>query len=134
MKLTENFTLEEMCVTLTGLENTLDAGSKEAANLRELCACVLQPLRTLYGKPIRVSSGYRSKAVNDCVGGAASSQHLKGQAADITTGSRRGNRDLFEMIIAYKLPYDVLIDELDFAWIHVSYNSEATRKPKVLHL
>lgn len=96
-------------------------------NLTELVENVLDPLREKYGKPIRVSSGYRSAVLNRSVNGATSSQHLLGQAADITVGSKEGNRRLFE-IIRKELPFDQLIDEKDFSWVHVSFRTGKNRK------
>lgn len=67
-ELSKNFTLQELTVTTTGLPNK--PTGDEAANLQALVTKVLQPLRNLYGKPIKVNSGYRSAAVNHVIGGA----------------------------------------------------------------
>lgn len=83
--------------------------------------------REKYGKPIRVSSGYRSAILNRSVNGATSSQHRLGEAADITVGSKEENRKLFE-IIRLELPFDQLIDEKDFSWVHVSFREGRNRK------
>lgn len=80
-KLTPHFTLDEMLVTKSGLANVPTAGDVD--NLRNLCRDVLEPIREKIGHPIIVTSGYRSSAVNRAVGGVATSQHLKGEAADI---------------------------------------------------
>lgn len=82
IKLTPHFTLEEMTVTKTGLENVPNV--TQTNQLRILCRDILEPIRDL-GKcsPIIVNSAYRSPAVNKAVGGVPSSQHLLGQAADI---------------------------------------------------
>lgn len=53
-----------------------------------LVRSVLQPLRDVYQKPMRVNSGYRCPELNRIVGGVATSQHVKGEAADIHTGSQ----------------------------------------------
>jgi uncharacterized protein YcbK (DUF882 family) len=90
------FTIKELTRTSTGKPNV--PGSAETANLTNLVEKVLDPLREAYGKPIRVNSGYRSMAVNMAVGGAATSQHLKGEAADITAGNPSENCRLFEML------------------------------------
>lgn len=96
-------------------------------NLTKLVENVLDPLREKYGKPIRVSSGYRSAILNRSVNGATSSQHRLGEAADITVGSKEENRKLFE-IIRLELPFDQLIDEKDFSWVHVSFREGRNRK------
>ncbi len=136
-KLSENFTLEEMLVSSTakkyGIDNTPDATSK--ANMAMLCNKLLQPIRKSYNKPIIITSGYRCPALNAKVGGSRTSQHSKGQAADINdaAGYKEGgdaryeaNAKLFEHIYD-KGGYDQLINEFPDTkgrpqWIHVSYN------------
>lgn len=118
--ITKNFTLEELCKTNC---KAINAPSIESIiNLTKLCLYVLQPLRDAYKLPIMVNSGYRSPVVNRLVGGAASSQHLKGMAADITTGTISGNERLWSLIQELDLPFDQLIDEKGLRWIHISYS------------
>lgn len=90
-------------------------------NLRLLVERLLDPLRERYGKAIMVSSGYRNAVVNKLVGGVPKSQHLTGCAADITTGSTSGNQHLARLLAQSGLPFDQLIDENNYAWVHVSY-------------
>lgn len=97
-----------------------------------MCDC-LDPVRALWGKPLGVNSGYRCPALNTAVGGAKTSQHLKGEAADITTGTRDGNKSLFELIMASGIPFDQLIDESGYKWIHISYKPTGNRR-QILHL
>lgn len=95
MKLTQHFALEEFTRSQTaarlGIDNTLNpaffADSLVIANLKNLCTQVLEPLRRHIDKPIVISSGYRCPVLNRAVGGVANSQHLTGQAADITIPS-----------------------------------------------
>lgn len=136
-KLSENFTLEEMLVSSTakkyGIDNTPDATAK--ANMSILCNKLLQPIRNKFGKSIIVTSGYRCLALNTRIGGSKTSQHMKGQAADINSGEGykaggdaryKANAELFDLI--YKMGgYDQLINEFPNAkgqpqWVHVSYN------------
>lgn len=124
MDLTKNFTLEEMTVTHEDMPNIPDVNAIHY--LTQLCINVLQPLRDIYGKPIKVDSGFRCLAVNAAVGGVASSQHLQGKAADLNNGSIE-NEKMFNLIRA-KLPFDQLINEKNFSWIHVSFNPNANRK------
>lgn len=125
MKLTNNFTLEELCATNQKYINVPSTTEKIA--LKQLAVNVLQPLRELYGKPIKVNSGYRSPIINKVVGGAATSQHVKGEAADITVGSKQENKILFELI-RDNLTFDQLINERDYTWIHVSFRTGKNRK------
>lgn len=80
MKLSENFTFEELVATDTGLPN--DPGPAETQKLMYLANYVLQPVRDRWG-PVTVTSGFRSHAVNERVGGSPTSQHRKGEACDI---------------------------------------------------
>jgi uncharacterized protein YcbK (DUF882 family) len=131
MKITKNFTLTELTTTNTGITN--QPNSQEVQALIRLCGKVLQPARDLYGAPIRVNSGFRSYAVNKAVGGARKSQHMLGQAADITVYTKENNKKLFELI-RDNLSFDQLINERNYSWIHVSYRSEAENRNQVLHL
>ena len=74
-----------------------------------LCQKVLQPLRDKFGSAIIVNSGYRSPAVNKAVGGVPTSQHVRGEAADITAGSKERNKRLFEILKTIEV--DQTIDE-----------------------
>lgn len=105
-----------------------EPAEKEAANMLELISELLDPVREMWGRPIRVNSGYRCPELNMLVGGAPVSQHLTGEAADITAGSRGANCALFDMIAASGLEFDQLIDEKDFSWIHISYKAGANRR------
>jgi len=85
MQLTANFSLAEMIKSETALRKGLDntPGEVEIENLRVLCEQVLQPIRDAYGKGIKVNSGFRHPDVNAAVGGSRTSDHCRGQAADI---------------------------------------------------
>lgn len=125
----KHFTIKELAHSDTaqarGIDNTPTA--EVINNLTKLVDNVLDPLREKYGKPIRVSSGYRCAVLNRSVNGATSSQHRLGEAADITVGTKEGNKELFE-IIRKELPYDQLIDEKGFSWVHVSFREGNNRK------
>ncbi len=127
MNLSKNFTLKELCATSTGVKNVPTQDVID--HLTHLVENVLQPIRDLYGKPITVNSGYRCEALNKCVGGARTSQHMTGQAVDITTGTKEGNRKLFAILEG--MEFDQLIDERDMSWIHVSFKSSPNRNQKL---
>jgi hypothetical protein len=86
-----------------------------------------EPLREWYGKPIRINSFYRSQLLNTKVGGSATSQHCKGEAIDISAGSKVENKKLFDWICA-NLDFDQVINEYDFQWVHISYKAKGNRK------
>lgn len=128
------FSIKEMTksntATAEGIDNTPDQTITN--NLTKLIEAVLDPLREWYGKPIIVNSGYRCEALNKAIGGAKSSQHMLGEAADITVGSKEENEKLFDYI-KDNLEFDQLINESDFSWVHVSYREGRLRK-QVLEL
>lgn len=123
---TMHFTIEELCASDTakakGISNK--PNMQQMINLVYLSAYVLEPLRVAMGEPIKISSGFRSEALNKAVGGAFNSQHKKGQAADLCIdGDLKKGRRWFEYIKKH-LPFDQLIWEHDKSgtyWIHVSY-------------
>lgn len=110
--MTKNFSLEELVATSIALDNTPTEEHRE--RLKILCVEVLQPLRDMYGKPIIITSGYRSPKVNKAVGGVDGSQHSFGEAVDITTGTKEGNKVLYELI-RDNLDYDQLINEYNYS-------------------
>ncbi len=121
----EHFTIKELCKTNKALPNIPD--KQVEANLVRLIDNVLDPLRELYGKPIRVNSGYRSPKVNEAVGGAKNSDHLYGFAADITAGSKSENKILFELI-RDNFEFRQVICEHNYSWVHCSYNKNDNKK------
>lgn len=129
------FTIAELCRSNTadhlGINNRCK--QEHAERLTALVDNVLDPLREWYGKPISVNSGYRCPDLNKAVKGSNTSQHMKGEAADIDTGDRQQNKLLFEYI-RKKLPFDQLIDESNFAWVHVSYRADGNNRAQVLKL
>lgn len=108
------------------IDNRIPDGLKD--NIAQLVDHVLDPLREAWGRPITVNSGYRCAELNRVVGGAKNSQHLTGEAADITTGNNADNRRLFQLAIDLGLPFDQLIDESNFKWIHISYSPRHRRQ------
>lgn len=128
------FTIKELCESSTAKEHKINnsPNSMIKRHLTLLVQFILDPLREKYGKPIIVSSGYRCKELNKLLNGSKTSQHKKGLAADITTGSVSENKKLFNLIIKLNLPFDQLINENNYKWIHVSYSSKPRKQ--ILHL
>lgn len=122
--------------TARGIDNTPPAGVAMA--LTALIERVLDPIRAAYGQPIIVNSGYRSVALNKAVGGASTSQHLRGEAADITAGSKTLNKQLLTLIQQLaadnKIEFDQLIDEKGLSWIHISYKSNGQNRHQQLKI
>ena len=130
MKLSKNFTLEELVFSITALNNGWDntPNAEVKAALKRLAVEVLQPIRDAWGGPIHVTSGYRCPKLNASVGGVKGSQHLLGQAADIQAipmGSNHRLHALIKQMIADKrLKVGQLIWEYGTKtnpkWVHVS--------------
>lgn len=127
--LTRNFELSEFTTSQTaarlGIDNKPNA--QALANLIRT-ASLLEHVRALFGKPIRISSGYRSDAVNAHIGGAKTSQHVNGCAVDFTVHGV-ALKDVMDAIIANDLPYDQCIYE-HAAWIHISVPTSTIGKPR----
>lgn len=125
MKLTNNFTLAEMSHSNTakakGLNN--EPNRDQIDNLKILCVELLQPLRDIYKELFIISSGFRSLEVNTAVGGVPTSQHMKGQAADITV---KNPRRLLAELQSSGLDFDQAI--LYPSFLHISYNSGKNRR------
>ncbi len=123
------FTIEELTRSTTarlrGIDNT--PSQQVIDNLNALVDNVLDPLREAWGKTLHVNSGYRCRALNKAVGGVPASQHMRGEAADITAGSKDANRELYSLLKRLNLPVDQAINEKDFSWIHVSYGPRHRR-------
>ena len=134
MNLTANFTLEELVKSETALRHDMDntPGEAEIANLKTLCEKVLQPVRDHFQRGVKVNSGFRHPEVNAKVGGSKTSDHCKGQAADIEIPGI-ANADLAVWIMD-NLNYTQLILEFytpgvpDSGWVHVSYDPANLKK------
>lgn len=129
------FTINELCRSETASKHKINntPSAEIIANITALVDNVLDPLREAWGRPIIVTSGYRCEALNKLVGGVPTSQHKQGQAADISTGSIEDNKKLFDLAIKLKLPFDQIIDEYGYKWVHISYSS-TRRRGNIRHL
>ena len=129
MKLTPNFTLEELTQSemaeRKGLDNTPNADVK--ANLVRL-AKFLEEIRRVLGRPIMVNSAYRSPEVNTAIGSKPTSQHCIGCAADIKVPGLTPD-NIVKEIIKTNLEYDQLIREFD-SWVHISIPNKFADKPR----
>lgn len=129
--LTEHFTLSEFVRSDTATNRHIDnTPSQEVIeNLRALCRNVLEPARAAFGSPIYITSGYRCPELNKAVGGKPTSQHLRGEAADLQVRGVENLRKLYNAIKEHGV-FDQLLYESNKAgakWIHVSYKSSGNR-------
>jgi len=139
MKLSGHFSLAELTKSQTatrkGINNkpTLD----HIENLTELCTQVLEPTRRNFGKPMVISSGYRSEELCEAIGSSKNSQHAKGEAADFEMFGV-DNKELAKYI-KNNLVFDQLIlefynpDDPSSGWVHCSYSKEENRKESLLY-
>ena len=126
VQLTKHFSLEELCASATakarGIQNKPQV--QQIVALVYLTCYVLEPLREAMNEPIPISSGFRCEQLNRAVGGVASSQHMKGQAADLCIGGDLEKGRKWFNYIKTHLPFDQLIWEHSKSgtyWVHVSF-------------
>jgi zinc D-Ala-D-Ala carboxypeptidase len=131
MKISKDLTLAEVSKSNTAIKLGIDNKPKgeHLNNMIHTANAIFQPMRDHFGKPIFVSSGYRSLELNKAIGGASTSQHCKGEALDLDNDAVEypTNKDIFDYIKNH-LDFDQLIWEFDGAWVHVSYNKDKNRK------
>ena len=138
MQLSKNLSLREATKSITALRLGIDNTPEEyeIKNLERIAYGIFQPLRDHFDTPIAVTSGYRSKELNEAIGGSRYSQHITGEALDLDAHVYGGvsNAELFEFI-ATRLEFDQLIwefgDDEEPAWVHVSLKRDENRGRKL---
>ena len=141
MQITRNFSLEEFVKSETATKHNIENTPTQNVinNIVSLCG-VLQKIRDKYGKPMHINSGYRCPKLNSKVGGSKTSQHMNGSAADISVGSARQNKELFDLIVKMannkEIQFRQLIDEYEYKWVHLAINCKENsfRNNQILHL
>ena len=137
------FELGEFLESRTAKEKKIDnfPAWQHVQNLQELTEKLLDPLREAYGKPINVTSGFRSKKLNEALKGSKTSAHLLGYAADLVPAD--GGIDAFikftfDWLRKNKIPFDQAIDETDSKgnhWLHLAiYNQKQEQRKKIFEL
>lgn len=138
-KLTEHFTVEELTASPTakakGIANVPTA--EHLANMKYCCEKILEPVRTHFGKPVKINSSYRCPALNKAVGGSTTSQHVNGQAIDFEIEGI-SNKVLADWV-SENLEFDQVILEFyvdgdkNSGWVHASIKKEGgNRKQKLI--
>ena len=134
MKLTENFSLNELTKSQTAERKGIDniPSTEHQENLKRLCESILQRVRDHFGQVVSVSSGYRSPELCIAIGSSTQSQHARGEAADFEIFGV-SNKELADYI-DQNLDYDQLILEYwkesdpNSGWVHCSYTNGSNRK------
>lgn len=132
LNLSEHFTLDELTISQEAARcgEPNEPNAAQIGNLRGLCAYILEPLRIAVGKPVIVSSGFRSVAVNAIVKGSRFSDHMQGLAADITIPGMTPLQ-VCQKITELKLPARQIICEFG-RWTHVSLSKDPANPPELL--
>jgi len=131
LNISRDFTWDEMTYSemaeMYEIKNRPDW--EEMVALEHLVKRVLQPLRLAYGKPIRISSGYRCAELNRLVGGVPSSQHVKGEAADCVVEDAE---ELLKVLLEGKFPFDQAILYRKRNFLHVSLRRKGRNRGRVI--
>ena len=136
MNLTKHFTLDELTFSETAKRHGIDNTPNEEVidNLKILAELLEQVREVLGGKPIHITSGYRSPQVNQMVGSKPTSDHIRGLAADFVCPNFGRPHAVVSELVASGLPYKQVIREFD-AWTHVSApapNEQAKREALII--
>ena len=135
MQLSEHFKLTEFTKSETAIRKRIDntPNAEHAANLKNVCEKILEPVRNHFGKPVRINSGYRGPALNSAVGGSSKSQHCNGEAVDFEIDGLP-NPDLAKWV-SENCEFDQIILEFydpkegpNSGWVHASYSAGKNRK------
>ena len=131
MRLSKNFILSEITRSNTAKRLGIDNGPNKnhLRSIQRLITNLIQPMRDALG-PIRISSGYRNPNVNRAIGGSTKSQHCKGEALDLQfwEDGKICNKEIYDWVLSSDVEFDQMINEFDFAWIHISLKKEDNRK------
>ena len=131
MRLSKNFILSEITRSNTAKRLGIDNGPNKnhLRSIQRLITNLIQPMRDALG-PIRISSGYRNPNVNRAIGGSTKSQHCKGEALDLQfwEDGKICNKEIYDWVLSSDVEFDQMINEFDFAWIHISLKAKDNRK------
>lgn len=131
MRLSKNFILSEITRSNTAKRLGIDNGpdKNHLRSIQRLITNLIQPMRDALG-PIRISSGYRNPNVNRAIGGSTKSQHCKGEALDLQfwKDGKICNKEIYDWVLSSDVEFDQMINEFDFAWIHISLKAKNNRK------
>lgn len=129
MKLSNHFSLEEFVYSATASKHGISNLPPQAVieSISALIVNLLQPLRNGYGKPLYISSGYRCEKLNQVVGGAPCSQHIRGEAADLKCDSPE---NLILVLQKLNIDFDQAI--LYPTFLHLSYKRDGNNRRQII--
>ena len=136
--MSKNFSLNEFLRSDNATRYKIDnKPNEEQLENIEFVARQLEIIRSYYNKPIIISSGFRTKELNDLLKGSKTSQHMQGLAVDINLKTKNENKIFFnlvnKLIQEKKIKVYQLIDEKNYSWIHIGF-SQTNPKGQILHL
>ena len=136
--ISEHISYKESTNSITAIRRGIDntPNDEQVANMEVVAEKIFEPLRKWVGGPIKVNSFFRCLKLNTAIGGAKSSQHMKGQAMDIDdTYGHATNAEMYHWI-KENLDFDQLIwefgDDDNPNWLHVSYVSKEDNRNRCL--
>ena len=111
-----------------GIENVPD--NKQLNNMELISEKIFEPLRQWVGGPIKINSFFRCPDLNKAIGGSSKSQHCKGQALDLQfwKDGQMINQEIYKWVLNSDIEFDQMINEFDYAWIHISLKEKKNRK------
>lgn len=139
MQLSEHFSLKELTYSQYAVDNNIDNrfDAQVVDNLLELSTKWLEPFRQFYGKPIRITSGYRSEALNEALNGSSTSVHPLGLAADMqpTDGNFKAfTQAVKDFIEKESGPFDQCLLEKSSTsqWVHIGFKNRKGQQRGIL--
>jgi hypothetical protein len=131
--ISKHITYDEATVSPTSLRFGIKnyPTSEQLLSMQTVANNCFEHLREWYGKPIKINSFFRCDELNKKVGGAIGSQHSKGEAIDMSAGTKEENKKLFDWC-KLNLKFDQLINEFDYSWIHISFRAGANRNQTLI--
>lgn len=131
--ISKHITFYEATVTNKSIELAIKniPNAKQLLAIQNVANNCFEPLREWYSKPIKINSFFRNDKLNTAVLGALTSQHLKGEAIDLTGGSKAENKKIFEWL-KNNVDFDQLINEYNYSWVHVSLKLSGVNRKDIL--
>lgn len=135
MQLSKNLYLSEVTKSQTAIQKGIknEPTKEEIQNLKDIAENIFQPIRDHFKVPIGISSGYRSRKLNQIIGGSKTSEHMSGCALDIDADiyGNITNKQIFDFI-RKNLEFNQLIwefgDDNNPDWVHVSFEKGNNKK------